>query len=48
MKFKLLVIDLLMVIFGMYKSLLFFIFIVAIMLLLIIWIVISIVLYTMF
>jgi len=48
MKFKLLVIDLLMVVFGMYKSLLFFIFIVAILLFLIIWIVISIVLYTMF
>jgi len=48
MKFKLLVIDLLMVVFGMYKSLLFLIFIVAILLFLIIWIVISIVLYTMF
>jgi len=48
MKFKLLVIDLLMVVFEMYKSLLFFIFIVAILLFLIIWIVISIVLYTMF
>jgi len=48
MKFKLLVIDLLMVVFEMYKSLLFLIFIVAILLFLIIWIVISIVLYTMF